>query len=206
MGAQGNMNVRVFGNRCKCQEIPDAMWFWWPGFDIGFAASNHLTPTVFSVGTCLPHDCCLYMHSLKMTEPAIIAQKVANVAIKTTKLWTWTQSHLETMLGHNGVLLTRFVSTNRKRQFETMWCHQHQTWMGRPVHGHFDGKIVEHVELNEGCPQQNTLYYFMIFQSRFQFFGENIGKQTCSCWSEKHGTAVKNHGFCSIFVEIHWSP
>ena len=148
----------------------------------------------------------LYMHSLKMTEPAIIAQKVANVAIKTTKLWTWTQSHLETMLGHNGVLLTRFVSTNRKRQFETMWCHQHQTWMGRPVHGHFDGKIVEHVELNEGCPQQNTLYYFMIFQSRFQFFGENIGKQTCSCWSEKHGTTVKNHGFCSIFVEIHWSP
>ena len=119
---------------------------------------------------------------------------------------TWTQSHLETMLGHNGVLLTRFVSTNRKRQFETMWCHQHQTWMGSPVHGHFDGKIVEHVELNEGCPQQNTLYYFMIFQSRFQFFGENIGKQTCSCWSEKHGTTVKNHGFCSIFVEIHWSP
>ena len=110
------------------------------------------------------------MHSLKMTEPAIIAQKVANVAIKTTKLWTWTQSHLETMLGHNGVLLTRFVSTNRKRQFETMWCHQHQTWMGSPVHGHFDGKIVEHVELNEGCPQQNTLYYFMIFQNRFQFF------------------------------------
>ena len=57
-----------------------------------------------------------------------------------------------------------------KKQFETMWCHQHQTWMGSPVHGHFDGKIVEHVELNEGCPQQNTLYYFMIFQNRFQFF------------------------------------
>ena len=64
-----------------------------------------------------------------------------------------------------------------KKQFETMWCHQHQTWMGSPVHGHFDGKIVEHVELNEGCPQQNTLYYFIIFQSRFQFLGENIGKR-----------------------------
>lgn len=60
----------------------------------------------------------LYMHSLKMTEPAIIAQKVANVAIKTTKLWTWTQSHLETMLGHNGVLLTRFVSKNQKNNLK----------------------------------------------------------------------------------------
>ena len=58
-----------------------------------------------------------------------------------------------------------------------MWCHEHQTWMGSPVHGHFDGKVVEHVELNEGCPQQNTLYYFIIFQSRFQFLGENIGKR-----------------------------
>ena len=55
-----------------------------------------------------------------------------------------------------------------------MWCHQHQTWMGSPVHGHFDGKIVEHVELNEGCPQQNTLYYFMIFQSRFYFLGKTL--------------------------------
>ena len=183
------------------------MWFWWPGFDIGFAASNHLTPTVFSVGTCLPHDCCTVHafpeddragnHSPKGCECCDQNDEALDMDPK---------SPIETMLGHNGVLLTRFVSTNRKRQFETMWCHQHQTWMGSPVHGHFDGKIVEHVELNEGCPQQNTLYYFMIFQSRFQFFGENIGKQTCSCWSEKHGTAVKNHGFCSIFVEIHWSP
>ena len=178
MGAQGNMNVRVFGNvganakktRMPCDSGDLALTL----------ASQH--PIIWLQQYLVLARVChmiavLYMHSLKMTGPAIIAQKVANVAIKTTKLWTWTQSHLETMLGHNGVLLTRFVSTNRKRQFETMWCHQHQTWMGSPVHGHFDGKIVEHVELNEGCPQQNTLYYFIIFQSRFQFFGENIGKR-----------------------------
>ena len=32
-------------------------------------------------------------------------------------------------------------------------------WLGNPVDGHFEGKIIE---LNEGWPQQTMLYYMML--------------------------------------------
>ena len=54
-------------------------------------------------------------------------------------------------------------------------------------------------------PAKHALLFHDLSEQVSIFLGKTLEK-TCSCWSEKHGTAVKNHGFCSVFVEIHWSP